>query len=263
MNKKPSMKILRLLQKMQGYQMRIEDLGDDRVALRDKKTSILICKVAQRHIKHLAARGLLERRGVDLVLSDVALKFIQRAGAGDDGFLAQHRTTESVEVREGGVRWQALQNEEESPLKVLYRRKTKTGASFLSQAEFEAGERLRRDFTFAALMPSVTMRWQEKLGGSSGNDKADFSDQTLAARYQINKALGAVGPELGGLLIDVCCFLKGMEVVERERGWPARSAKVVLKTALIALARHYRPKGHMAAPQQYHILRDIQEVASV
>ncbi|KQT54264.1 hypothetical protein ASG43_01170 [Aureimonas sp. Leaf454] len=140
-------------------------------------------------------------------------------------------------------------NLDESPLARLASRRGKGGEPFLCEAETVAGERLRADFTRAGLTPGVTQRWDgtpgKGRGGSCGG--ADLSDMAIDAKRRVDAAVTAVGPELSGILLDVCCFLKGLEIVERERQWPARSAKLLLKAGLGALARHYGLIGTASA----------------
>lgn len=136
-------------------------------------------------------------------------------------------------------------NVAESPLALLWRLKDKSGGRFLTAAEFRAGERLRTDYSRGQIMPRMGVNW-DAAGGAGrrlGDAKGilELTDAALSARRRVERAVEAVGPELSGVLIDVCCFLKGMERVEAERGWPARSAKIVLKSALAALARHFEP----------------------
>ncbi|MEN3791971.1 DUF6456 domain-containing protein [Fulvimarina sp. MAC3] len=112
--------------------------------------------------------------------------------------------------------------------------------AFLNEAERDAAERLRADFTRGALMPSVTQRWDaQPRDRSAPRGTNDLSDNAIDARARVDKAVAAIGPELSGLVMDIACHLKGLELVERERGWPARSAKMLLKAGLGILARHY------------------------
>jgi hypothetical protein len=132
-------------------------------------------------------------------------------------------------------------DEAESPLAWLARRRGRDGRPLIATEQFQAGERLRADFTRAHLMPRTTSNWSQPVadGRRGAGSAAEFTEATVAARASVHQALDAVGPELSGLLLDVCCFLKGLEDVERERAWPHRSAKIVLQLALDRLARHY------------------------
>lgn len=133
-------------------------------------------------------------------------------------------------------------NEAESPLAWLARRRNKNGEPFINVAQLAAGERLRADFTRAGLTPRVTANWIAPVAQgkrSGGENAAAFTDFVLAAKARLAHALDAVGPEFAGLLLDVCCFLKGLETVERERRWPPRAARIVISLALDRLARHY------------------------
>ena len=130
----------------------------------------------------------------------------------------------------------------ESPLGWLRSRKDKAGEPLISADEFEAGERLRRDYTLAGLLARTTMNW-DGLGGRAERRSAggghDLNTAALDARARINAVIKGLGPDLASVAIDVCCHLAGLADIERLHGWPQRSGKVVLRLALAALARHY------------------------
>jgi hypothetical protein len=134
-----------------------------------------------------------------------------------------------------------LVDDGESPLMWLARRKGKDGHALIAPHHLLAGERLRCDFTCAQLMPRTTSNWDLSISRErrSGSPAMTFTETSIAARQRVHHALDAVGPEFSGLLLDVCCFLKGLEDVERERLWPRSSARVVLQLGLERLARHY------------------------
>ena len=146
--------------------------------------------------------------------------------------------------RVSSSRTAAVVSPKESPLAWLRSRKDKDGQPLISDAEFAAGERLRADYTFAQLGPRITADWSLLLTSGGGrharaDHSADISDAVAAAQERVRRALIAAGPELSGLLLDVCCHLQGLERVEERQAWPKRSGKYFLRIALRQLARHY------------------------
>ena len=189
----------------------------------------------------LLARGLAVWRDGRLLATSEGHAFQRRlaAPAGADPFSSQHREFARETRDSGGPA--ALVDTSESPLAWLARRKDRNGAPFLDAAAVEAGERFRRDVTVAQLLPSVTSNWaaHESGGRTDPHHKLLPSEASLAARQRVNRALDALDPECGGLILDACGFVKKLETIESERNWPARSAKIMLRLALAQLARHY------------------------
>ncbi len=191
------------------------------------------------------SRGLAHRKGAIVVAAPAALAFLRRALAGgEDEFADQHRDMVEDKALVDGARQAVRRNLSESPLAPLARLKGRGGEAFLPVEAFDAGERLAADFTRGQMQPRITASWEPRLetgGRRHGAGAGDISDSAMAARDRFSRAVEAMGPELAGVAMDVCCFGKGLETVERERLWPARSAKLMLRAALLALARHYAP----------------------
>lgn len=193
----------------------------------------------------LAARqGLIAREGARIRPLPEAQAYVARHQTPEPDFARPHRDIEETTASVDGEIARVTRNLAESPLSALERLKGRAGETYFPREALAAGERLHADFTRGQLQPQITMRFEPRLGTSVKGGRgsvADLSDTAIAARLRVNRALAALGPELSGVALDICCFMKGLETVERERQWPPRSAKLMLKTALMALHRHYTP----------------------
>ncbi len=194
--------------------------------------------------------GLARRSGDRLAATAEARAHLKRRLCeAETPFAGQHRDMAEVVVLRDGVRQKALANRLESPLSGLFRLKDRAGEAFLPESALAAGERLHADFTRGGLQPRTTMSWEPRIAGRQKGEAGgarELTDTALAARLRVARAVEAMGPELSGVALDVCCFMKGLETVERERQWPVRSAKLMLRAALMALARHYAPPAATA-----------------
>jgi hypothetical protein len=139
----------------------------------------------------------------------------------------------------------------EGALAWLRRRRDRSGRPLLGEAQLSAGERLAADFWHARMAPKVTADWSaaapvRRVRRATPGVGVELSDAVLAARQRFGDALTAVGAELAGILVDVCCHDIGLEAIEQAARWPQRSARIILDLALTRLARHYG----LLAPEQ-------------
>jgi hypothetical protein len=132
----------------------------------------------------------------------------------------------------------------ESPLAGLARRNDKDGQPFLSRTLVGVAERLREDFELANTGPQDFAQWERVLDAAAGEGVALVgptagSTGARAAHDRVQAALTDLGPGLADVALRCCCFLEGLEALEKRMGWSARSGKIVLRIALQRLQQHY------------------------
>ena len=200
-----------------------------------------------------AGKRALVRRGDDFVVVTAKGKRVRGMSGLPASLVAEMQRRELVVALEDGRLIGSApilprrQQQAESPLLWLAQRRNADGRPLISQAEFAAGERLRRDFELAKLSPRVTALWGvEAATASTGGRRCGLppdglatAERVLAARSRVERALKAAGEGLSTILLEVCCLQRGLEAAERRLGWPSRSGKVVLRLALSRLALHY------------------------
>lgn len=190
--------------------------------------------LAETAFRDLVAAGVLADDGRP---RPEARGWLKRQMLDEDAFAAQHR----LEVATGeGLKL----NLDESPLSRLATGK----APFLERHQVEAGERVRRLCERAQMQPRVTMSYSgaHTAGGKGASRAAEISDLAADARKQLAALHAALPPDCAGVVLDVCGLLKGLQQVESERGWPRRSAKLVLRIGLEQAAGYFGLTGAAA-----------------
>jgi hypothetical protein len=185
----------------------------------------------------------LGKDGEQVRLTAAGVRALRRARSGEGTARADLRRNRQPNAAAHGAPV-PIPAKREGPLAWLHRRKDKKGRPLISEAQFAAGERLCADYWRGQLTPRVTANWSasatskrtRRAGPGVG---IELSDGAVAARERVYRAVRAVGPELGSILIDVCCHEMGLQAAGRAQAWPQRATRVVLELALTSLARHY------------------------
>jgi hypothetical protein len=175
----------------------------------------------------LEARGLVRCANGVCYPAAEAGAFLQRQAAGGDGFAAQHR--ELAPGPEGSLR--DLGND-------LIEKLARAGSGgFLAPHHVEAGRRVSLWGLRAQLRQRVTMSYDPaQVGGRRQGGGTDIADMAAEARQSLNRLYAELPRDCAETVVDVCVFEKGLQEIESERGWPRRSAKLVLRIGLDRLA---------------------------
>lgn len=124
-------------------------------------------------------------------------------------------------------------------------------ADFLDPHHLEAAARLGRLFERAQLRQRVTMRYDPvHLGGERGAAPGEIADLAAAARSRLGRVANNLPRECWGVLVDTCLYDKGLQQIEAERGWPRRSAKLVLRIGLDHVAALLGLSGKADGPER-------------
>lgn len=184
-------------------------------------------------VRDLAAHGAIDGDDRSCHANVGTTQWLKRQLLDADAFAAQHR----VEAPAPGG---ATLNLAESPLARLATA-GQEGEAFLRPHQVEAGERLRRLVERAQLQPRLTMSYSgaHMAGGKGASHAAEIGDMAAEARKTLAGLYHQLPRDCAEVVLDICGFGKGLQQVETERGWPRRSAKLVLRIGLDRLAEIY------------------------
>ena len=216
---------LRFVRKLLGTGRARRDGEVFRIAGPDGAATLPVAEVAA-----MISAGSLDGDADTCRPNGLTAQWLRRALIEEDAFAAQHR----IETR--GTAGERL-NLAESPLQRLATAAAGEAAPFLDRGQVEAGERVGTLFERAQLGPRLTMHYSvaHVVGGRAGG-AGEIGDMAADARQTLARLHTILPRDCADVVLDVCGALKGLQQIEMERGWPRRSAKLVLRIGLDRLA---------------------------
>jgi hypothetical protein len=187
-------------------------------------------RLAAQEVQALQAAGVLGGDPQRAIALPGTAQWLKRQLLDADAFAAQHRD-DVVGPDEAKL------NLAESPLARLAAGSGSEPA-FLARHQVEAGERVRRLVERARLTPRLTMSYSAAhvAGGKGAGQAGEMTDMAADARRALARLHQLLPRDCAEVVLDVCGLEKGLQQVETERGWPRRSAKLVLRIGLDRLA---------------------------
>ncbi len=191
-------------------------------------------RLASARVRALQADGVLGGDAGRCTAIAASRSWLRRQLIAENPQAGQHR---DLRRDSGGV----VRNVLESPLGRLAVAGAGEAAPFLQPHQVAAGERVRRLVARAGLLPRLTTNYSaaEPAGRGRGAGAPDIGDMAADARRRLGDLHRVLPRDCADVVLDVCGLEKGLQVVEAERGWPRRSAKLVLRIGLDRLAEHY------------------------
>lgn len=122
---------------------------------------------------------------------------------------------------------------------------------FLAPHQDLAATRLCRMIELAQMSPRVTLRYEPTPISGGSSPALSPAERSRDARQRLNSVLDRLPQDCVGVLLDVYIASMGLQEIEQARGWPRRSAKLVLRIGLDCLARFWglapgAAPGHIA-----------------
>jgi hypothetical protein len=195
----------------------------------------LRASLSDAEVSALSSSGLVCIEGDTCRPSDTAASWLRRQEGEAGDFGNQHR-----ELAPGPDN--SLRDLSRNPLEKLARA---GGDGFLDTHHVAAGARVSQWGMRAQLRQRVTMSYDPaQVGGRRHGGSGDIADMAADARKALARLFTDLPRDCADVVLDVCVFEKGLQEIETERGWPRRSAKLVLRIGLDHLAKRLGLSPH-------------------